>query len=50
MITYNDIHMAFIFAGVLVMAYAAAFIVSVCVEFPIMEIENFFLRKGVEKS
>ncbi|XP_067045054.1 nose resistant to fluoxetine protein 6-like [Acropora muricata] len=45
MITYNDIHMAFIFAGVLVMAYAAAFIVSVCVEFPIMELENLIFTK-----
>ncbi|KAK2569476.1 Nose resistant to fluoxetine protein 6 [Acropora cervicornis] len=45
MITYNDIHMAFIFAGVLVIAYAAAFIVSVCVEFPIMELENLIFTK-----
>lgn len=44
-INYNDIHMAFIFAGVLVIAYAAAFIVSVCVEFPIMELENLIFTK-----
>ncbi|XP_068672762.1 nose resistant to fluoxetine protein 6-like isoform X1 [Montipora foliosa] len=45
MVIYNDIHMAFIFAGVLTISYAAAFIVSVCVEFPVMQLENLFFKR-----
>jgi len=42
--TYNDVHMAFIFTGVVVISYAAAFIVSVCVEFPMMQLEKLIFK------
>jgi len=42
--TYDDVHMAFIYGGVVVISYAAAFIVSVCVEFPVMQLEKLLFK------
>ncbi|XP_078365906.1 O-acyltransferase like protein-like isoform X2 [Oculina patagonica] len=41
---YSDVHTAFRFVGVVVMSYAAAFIVSVCVEFPMMQLEKLMFK------
>lgn len=41
---YSDVHMAFCFVGIVVMSYAAAFIVSVCVEFPMMQLEKLVFK------
>lgn len=35
---------AFCFVGIVVMSYAAAFIVSVCVEFPMMQLEKLVFK------
>ena len=35
---------AFRFVGVVAMSYAAAFIVSVCVEFPMMQLEKLIFK------
>ena len=35
---------AFFFVGVVVISYAAAFIVSVCVEFPMMQLEKLIFK------
>lgn len=34
----------FCFVGIVVMSYATAFIVSVCVEFPMMQLEKLIFR------
>ena len=36
---------AFFFVGVVVISYAAAFIVSVCVEFPMMQLEKLIFKR-----
>ncbi|XP_078365902.1 O-acyltransferase like protein-like isoform X1 [Oculina patagonica] len=41
---YSDVHIAFCFVGVVVISYAAAFIVSVCVEFPMMQLEKLMFK------
>jgi len=41
---YSDVHVAFCFVGVVVISYAAAFIVSVCVEFPMMQLEKLIFK------
>lgn len=41
---YSDVHLAFCFVGVLGISYAAAFIVSVCVEYPMMQLEKFIFK------
>ena len=35
---------SFFFAGSVVLSYAAAFIVSVCVEFPMMQLEKLIFK------
>ena len=35
---------AFTFVGVVAISYAAAFIVSVCVEFPMMQLEKLIFK------
>ena len=37
---------AFCFVGIVVMSYATAFIVSVCVEFPMMQLEKLIFRNN----
>lgn len=41
---YSDMHMAFCYVGVLGISYAVAFIVSVCVEYPMMQLEKFIFK------
>ncbi|CAH3118340.1 unnamed protein product [Pocillopora meandrina] len=41
---YSDVHMAFFYVGVLGISYAVAFIVSVCVEYPMMQLEKFIFK------
>nr|XP_058949088.1 nose resistant to fluoxetine protein 6-like [Pocillopora verrucosa] len=41
---YSDVHIAFCFVGVLGISYAVAFIVSVCVEYPMMQLEKFIFK------
>ncbi|KAJ7323148.1 hypothetical protein OS493_032152 [Desmophyllum pertusum] len=41
---YSDVHISFCFVGVVVISYAAAFIVSVCVEFPMMQLEKLIFQ------
>ncbi|XP_020606704.1 nose resistant to fluoxetine protein 6-like [Orbicella faveolata] len=41
---YSDVHTAFCFVGVVAISYAAAFIVSVCVEFPMMQLEKLIFK------
>lgn len=44
---YSDMLFAFYFVSVVVMSYAAAFVLAVCVEFPMMQLESvlFFKKK-----
>ena len=37
-------YQAFCFVGVLGISYAVAFIVSVCVEYPMMQLEKFIFK------
>ena len=37
---------AFYFVSVVVMSYAAAFVLAVCVEFPTMQLENVLFFRG----
>lgn len=37
---------AFYFVSVVVMSYAAAFVLAVCVEFPMMQLENVLFFKN----
>lgn len=43
--TYSDVHLVCLFAGVLTISYGVAFVVSVCVEFPMIQLETM-LRDG----
>ncbi|CAH3109140.1 unnamed protein product [Porites lobata] len=41
---YSDVLISFFFTGSVVLSYAAAFIVSVCVEFPMMQLEKLIFK------
>ncbi|XP_022806966.1 O-acyltransferase like protein-like [Stylophora pistillata] len=44
--TYSDVHMAYRFAGVTSLTYGVAFILSVCVEVPAMQLEKLILNRN----
>lgn len=43
---YSDVHISISFVGVIGISYAAAFLVSVCVEFPMMQLEKLIFNRG----
>ncbi|KAL9976327.1 hypothetical protein ACROYT_G013617 [Oculina patagonica] len=45
-VEYSDKNFGFYFVSVVVMSYAAAFVLAVCVEFPTMQLENVLFFKG----
>jgi len=50
-VEYTDKLFAFYFVSVVVMSYASAFVLAVCVEFPTMQLENvLFFRNKRERS
>ncbi|RMX37080.1 hypothetical protein pdam_00020043 [Pocillopora damicornis] len=42
---YSDVHISISFVGVVGISYAAAFVVSVCVEFPMMQLEKLIFDR-----
>ncbi|PFX33115.1 Nose resistant to fluoxetine protein 6 [Stylophora pistillata] len=42
---YSDVHISISFVGVIGISYAAAFLVSVCVEFPMMQLEKLIFNR-----
>jgi len=43
---YSDVQWAFHFVGLVAMSYGTAFIVAVCVEFPLMQLEKLIFKSG----
>ncbi|KAL9976510.1 hypothetical protein ACROYT_G013819 [Oculina patagonica] len=44
-LAYSDLHLAFYFAGTVSLSYSVAFIVSVCVEFPMLQLEKLLFNR-----